>query len=79
MTGGGMMTGEERELIAKTRREERTKKRKEVDGQESGADGMRKKRKAKGPNPLSCKKKKGGERGGGGERNNDNKRSRRKK
>ena len=73
------MTEEEREWIAKTRREERTKRREVVAEQEIGADGMRKKRKAKGPNPLSCKKKKDGTRNSSGGDSGKHKRSRRKK
>jgi len=51
MTGGGMMTGEERECINRIKREKRKM---------GGGGGVRKKLKAKGPNPLSCKKTKGG-------------------
>jgi len=72
MTGGGMMTVEEREFIVKTKREERTKRREVVSGQDGGVDGVRRKRKAKGPNPLSCKKKKGGDRKSGSQNGNSN-------
>lgn len=58
-TGGGTMTTEEANLIKRLRQEKLEKKRKEdtslLLGQ--GAN-MRKRKKAKEPNPLSCKKKK---------------------
>lgn len=57
-TGGGTMTKEEKQLIDKLR-EERIRTKKELQQQaNSVVTGERKKRKAKGPNPLSCKKKK---------------------
>jgi|ERR1712038_1530504 len=54
-TGGGTMTTEESNLIRRLREERLMKKRKE-NADKCGNE--RKKRKAKGPNPLSCKKKK---------------------
>lgn len=53
-TGGGTMTKEESQLIRQLRRE-RANKRSENNDQNMDE---RKKRKAKGPNPLSCKKRK---------------------
>lgn len=58
MSGGGTMTHDERELIVKMKDAER----KDLEEKEQLADDVgqqRRKRKAKGPNPLSCKKKKG--------------------
>jgi len=52
-TGGGTMTNDERELIQRMRDERRQKHQPVKDD-----DQQRSKRKAKGPNPLSCKKKK---------------------
>ena len=54
-TGGGTMTKEESKLIGLLR-EERNNKRK-AENSTHNSD-VRKKQKAKGPNPLSCKKKK---------------------
>jgi len=53
-TGGGMMTNDERELVQRLR-DERTKKRQRPS--DDVDDAPRRKHKAKGPNPLSCKKK----------------------
>ena len=77
------MTTEEQEIITKMKREERTKRREIDSGQVSAVNGMRRKRKPKGPNPLSCKKKKEGDRNSStqkGDSNADvkNKKSRRK-
>jgi len=58
MTGGGTMTHDEKELIDKMKDVEE-KKVQEAEEQLSADVGQqRRKRKAKGPNPLSCKKKK---------------------
>jgi len=78
-TGGGAMTEEERDIIHSAKRAERKKKRLELDETNkrfhdpnsskkgrftSAVEGGRKKRKAKEPNPLSCKKRKSGVGGG---------------
>jgi U3 small nucleolar RNA-associated protein 23 len=57
-SGGGTMTVEESELVQRLR-QERINERRETNAANHG-DQARKKRKAKGPNPLSCKKTKKG-------------------
>lgn len=58
MTGGGTMTQEEKELIQKIKVSEKSSNQ-QVDNSHTASDVQpRRKRKAKEPNPLSCKKKK---------------------
>eukprot|EP01083_Nonionella_stella_P012376 35132_1 len=52
-TGGGTMTPDESELIQRLRNE---KRKKNISDNAKNGGGERRKRKAKGPNPLSCKK-----------------------
>lgn len=54
-TGGGLMTEDEKELVQKMKQKLRDDKKKL---QEASAPIERRKQKAKGPNPLSCKKRK---------------------
>lgn len=58
-TGGGTMTNDERELIEKMKDAERKNLEKKEEELAGDVTKERRKRKAKGPNPLSCKKKKG--------------------
>jgi U3 small nucleolar RNA-associated protein 23 len=56
-TGGGTMTKDESELIRRLREEKRKERLNDESATNKGTD-ERRKRKARGPNPLSCKKKK---------------------
>jgi U3 small nucleolar RNA-associated protein 23 len=58
MTGGGTMTHDERELIEKMKDADKKKVQQEEEQVVADLGQQRRKRKAKGPNPLSCKKKK---------------------
>lgn len=58
-SGGGTMTSEERDLVQRLKEEKSSgRKRQRLGGEGFDDSSMRKKQKAKGPNPLSCKKKK---------------------
>lgn len=57
-TGGGTMTKDESELIRRLREEKRNERLKSNESAMQNSTDERKKRKARGPNPLSCKKKK---------------------
>ena len=71
-TASKAVSEKERELVATVRKEQRKKQREE---QRNSAPIMRRKKKAKGPNPLSCKKKKAAD----GDVANGQKRKRRRK
>jgi U3 small nucleolar RNA-associated protein 23 len=88
VSGGGLVTKEEKEMVAAVREKDRAaRKRKAEEARKAAAAGgaghndydRRMKKKAKGPNPLSCRKSSKGSGGGGGEGEEKKKRRRKGK